>query len=70
MVKALALGAKAVGIGRAYLYGLAAAGQAGVSHAISGLAAELRRDLALMGCADVRALTREHVITPQQSYWG
>jgi L-lactate dehydrogenase (cytochrome) len=70
IVKALALGAKAVGIGRAYLYGLAASGQAGVAHAISGLAAELRRDLALIGCADVRALTRDHVITPPRSYRG
>ena len=54
IIKALALGARAVGIGRAYLYGLAAAGEAGVRCAIALLAEELRRDLALMGCADVK----------------
>lgn len=65
IVKALALGAKAVGIGRAYLYGLAAAGEAGVARAIDILEQELRRDLALMGCADLRALTRDAVIAPR-----
>jgi L-lactate dehydrogenase (cytochrome) len=66
IIKALALGARAVGIGRAYLYGLAAAGEAGVARAIAVLAEELRRDLALMGCADVRSIRRDSVIAPQQ----
>jgi L-lactate dehydrogenase (cytochrome) len=70
IIKALALGAKAVGIGRAYLYGLAAAGQTGVAHAILTLATELRRDLALAGCADVRSLSRDHVITAQRAQCG
>jgi L-lactate dehydrogenase (cytochrome) len=70
IIKALALGARAVGIGRAYLYGLAAGGQTGVAHAISSLAAELRRDLALVGCPDVRALSRDHVIAPQRAQVG
>jgi L-lactate dehydrogenase (cytochrome) len=65
IIKALALGARAVGIGRAYLYGLAAAGEAGVSHAIAILAEELRRDLALMGCADLKSIRRDSVIAPQ-----
>lgn len=65
-IKALALGARAVGIGRAYLYGLAAAGEAGVARALTILGDELRRDLALMGCPDLNALTREMVITPRE----
>jgi L-lactate dehydrogenase (cytochrome) len=64
ILKALALGARAVGIGRAYLYGLAAAGQAGVERAITLLAEELRRDLALMGCADVKSIRRDQLIAP------
>jgi L-lactate dehydrogenase (cytochrome) len=65
IIKALALGARAVGIGRAYLYGLAAAGEAGVTRAIAVLAEELRRDLALMGCADLKSIRRDSVIAPQ-----
>jgi L-lactate dehydrogenase (cytochrome) len=53
IVVALARGARAVLIGRAYLYGLAAAGEAGVSHAIDLLADELRRAMALAGCASL-----------------
>ncbi len=56
VVKALALGAKAVGIGRPYLYGLAAAGQAGVERALQILQAEFERTLALIGCPDIREL--------------
>jgi L-lactate dehydrogenase (cytochrome) len=68
VIKALALGARAVGIGRAYLYGLAAGGEAGVARAIALLAEELRRDLALMGCADLKSIRRDSVIAPQD--WG
>jgi L-lactate dehydrogenase (cytochrome) len=64
IIKALALGAKAVGIGRAYLYGLATAGEMGVAKAIALLAEELRRDMALMGCADLAAIRRDMLITP------
>ncbi len=49
VVKALALGADAVAIGRAYLWGLAAGGEAGVARALAILEAELRRTMALMG---------------------
>ena len=49
IVKALALGAGAVAIGRAYLYGLAAAGEAGVSRAIDVLESEFVRTMALIG---------------------
>jgi len=65
IVKALALGAKAVGIGRAYLYGLAAAGEPGVARAIQILADELRRNMALMGCANIESISRDLIIKPQ-----
>ena len=61
VIKALALGANACSIGRGYLYGLAAGGQAGVEHALGLLRAEVERGMALLGCANVPALTREHV---------
>lgn len=56
VLKALALGASACSIGRAYLYGLAAAGQAGVERALQLLRAELERDMALLGCRGVGEL--------------
>ena len=67
IVKALALGARAVGIGRAYLYGLAAAGEAGVARALALLSEELRRDLALMGYTDIKSIRRDSVIGPHQA---
>jgi L-lactate dehydrogenase (cytochrome) len=56
--KAIALGARACMIGRPYLYGLAAAGQAGVADAIRILGSELRRAMALTGCRRVADLGR------------
>jgi L-lactate dehydrogenase (cytochrome)/(S)-mandelate dehydrogenase len=64
VVKALALGARAVLIGRATLYGTAAAGEAGAARAIAILREEIDRTLALLGCASVGALTRDHVHPP------
>ncbi len=61
IVKALSLGAKAVGIGRAYLFPLAAAGQPGVERAIALLRDEVARDMRLMGAAKVSDLTRENI---------
>lgn len=58
VVKAIALGAHAVMIGRATLYGLAAGGEAGVSHALQILSSEIDRTLGQLGCrslAEVRA---------------
>jgi L-lactate dehydrogenase (cytochrome) len=63
IVKALALGANAVALGRAYLYGLAAGGEAGVARALAIIDAELRRTMALCGRASVKALTRDLVFT-------
>lgn len=59
IVKALALGANAVAIGRAYLYGLAAGGEAGVARAIEILETELKRDMMLLGRTRISDLTRD-----------
>jgi len=61
VLKALSLGAKAVGIGRFYLYPLAAAGQPGVERALGQLRTEIERDMKLMGCTSVSQLTRENL---------
>ncbi len=58
VLKALSLGAKAVGLGRFYLFPLAAAGQAGVERALGLLRTELDRDMRLMGCSSIAQLTR------------
>lgn len=59
VLKALSMGAKAVGVGRAYLYPLAAAGQAGVERALGLLRAEIERDMRLMGVRSVGELSRD-----------
>ena len=61
VLKALSLGAKAVGIGRFYLYPLAAAGQAGVERALGLMRAEIERGMKLMGCTTVGQLSRENL---------
>lgn len=61
VVKALALGANAVSVGRAYLYGLGAAGEAGVLRALEILRDEFERTLALVGCNAVAKLSRSYV---------
>jgi isopentenyl diphosphate isomerase/L-lactate dehydrogenase-like FMN-dependent dehydrogenase len=55
IVKAICLGARAVLCGRAYAYGLAAAGEAGVARAIEILRTDLERTLRLLGCASIAA---------------
>jgi L-lactate dehydrogenase (cytochrome) len=65
IVKALCLGARAVLCGRAYAYGLAAAGEAGVNRAIEILRVDLDRTLRLLGCASVDALDRSYVNVPK-----
>ena len=61
IVKALALGASACSIGRPYLYGLAAAGQQGVEHALGLLKTEVERAMALLGVNRIGALGAEHI---------
>lgn len=62
ILKAIALGADACSIGRPYLYGLAAGGQAGVERAIHILKSEVERDLALLGCTTLDELCPDHVL--------
>jgi L-lactate dehydrogenase (cytochrome) len=64
IVKAICLGAKAVLCGRAYAYGLAAAGQAGVTRALQILRADVDRTLKLLGCTSIAALDRSYVDVP------
>ena len=61
ILKALSLGAKAVGIGRYYLYPLAAGGQAGVERALGLLKAETERSMKLMGCTSIDQLSRDNL---------
>ena len=61
VVKALALGATACSIGRPYLYGLAAGGEAGVDRVLTLLRDEFERTLTLAGVNDVASLSRRHV---------
>ena len=61
---AIALGATGVAIGRAYLYGLCAGGEAGVARAIEILSTEVRRDMALMGVNRISDLRPAHVTRP------
>jgi len=62
IIKALAVGARACSIGRPYLYGLAAGGQAGVERALYLLKTELERDLALLGCRNIGEIGTRHVL--------
>jgi L-lactate dehydrogenase (cytochrome) len=61
IVKAVALGARACMAGRAYLYGLGAAGERGVDHVLGLLDADVRRTMALVGASGVAELGRELV---------
>jgi isopentenyl diphosphate isomerase/L-lactate dehydrogenase-like FMN-dependent dehydrogenase len=61
VVKALCLGARAVLIGRAYAYGLAAAGGPGVARAIEILRTDVIRTMKLLGCQSVAELDRSYV---------
>jgi len=61
VLKALALGARAVSIGRPYLFGLGAGGEAGVDRALGLLKEEIVRDMALLGCRTIEEITSEYV---------
>ena len=64
IIKAICLGAKAVLCGRAYAYGLAVAGEAGVGRALEILRADVERTLRLLGCPSIGALDRSYVDVP------
>jgi L-lactate dehydrogenase (cytochrome) len=59
IITALALGAKAVSIGRPYLYGLAAGGEQGVSRVVQLLKAEIARDMTMMGVTRIDQITED-----------
>lgn len=61
VIKALAMGAKACMIGRPYLYGLAAGGQAGVERSLELLKSEVERDMTLLGCNKLSDIGPQHL---------
>jgi L-lactate dehydrogenase (cytochrome) len=61
VLKALSVGAKAVGVGRYYLFALGAAGEAGVERALQLMRLGLERDMRLMGCTSVSQLSRRNL---------
>jgi len=64
VLKALALGADAVAIGRATLYGVGAAGEAGATRALEILEAEILRTMAVIGVNDIPSITRDYIRLP------
>lgn len=66
VVKALALGATACMIGRSYLYGLAAGGEAGVTRALNLLREEIQRSMMLLGCPDIHQLNPSYLRRREQ----
>ena len=64
VLKALSLGAHATYIGRAFIYGLGAMGQAGVTRALEVIQKELDITMALCGERDVKALGRHNLLIP------
>ncbi len=68
VVKAIALGARAVLLGRAYAYGLAAAGERGVTQAIDIIRGETRRTMKLLGCSSIGAIGPGAIEAP--ATWG
>jgi len=65
IIKAICLGARAVLIGRAYAYGMAAAGYPGVMRALEILRGDLERTLRLLGCPSISALDASYIDFPQ-----
>jgi isopentenyl diphosphate isomerase/L-lactate dehydrogenase-like FMN-dependent dehydrogenase len=65
VVKAICLGARAVVIGRAYAYGLGAAGEAGVTRCLGILRADIERTLTLLGCPSIAALNPSYIDRPR-----
>jgi isopentenyl diphosphate isomerase/L-lactate dehydrogenase-like FMN-dependent dehydrogenase len=66
IIKAICMGARAVLVGRAYAYGLAAAGQAGVTRALEILRDDVERTLRLLGCRGVAELDSSYIRYPRE----
>jgi len=58
----MALGAKGVLLGRAWVYALAARGEAGIAHVLQLFEAEMKVAMALTGCTSVRDLNRDMLV--------
>jgi len=71
VLKALAMGAQSTFIGRSYLYGLGAMGQAGVTSALQVIQKEIDITMALCGVQHARDFSREHVLVPEgfEGHW-
>jgi L-lactate dehydrogenase (cytochrome) len=67
VLKALALGAKFVFVGRPFMYAVTIAGEAGIKHTIDLLAQEINRDLALLGCLNPSQVTAQHLSPSRES---
>lgn len=65
IVKAICMGARAVLIGRAYAYGLAAGGHPGVTRALEILRSDVERTVRLLGCPSIAALDRSYIEVPR-----
>ena len=65
IIKALCMGARAVLVGRAYAYGLAAAGEAGVAEPSRSSARDMERTMKLLGCASISELDQTYVDVPR-----
>jgi isopentenyl diphosphate isomerase/L-lactate dehydrogenase-like FMN-dependent dehydrogenase len=65
IIKAICMGARAVLVGRAYAYGMAAAGYPGVTRAVAILRADLERTMKLLGCASIGELDESYVQLPR-----
>jgi L-lactate dehydrogenase (cytochrome) len=67
-MKAVAMGAKGTMIGRAYVYGLGAAGEAGVTRALEILKSELDVTMGLCGERDIREVGRHNLMLPTPAF--
>jgi len=67
IVKALALGANAVALGRSTLYGLGAGGQPGAERALEILRAEIDRTIALLGCRSIGEVSRDCLFNEERA---
>ena len=68
IMKAIAMGAKGTMVGRAYIYGLGAAGEAGVTRALEILHGELSVTMGLCGERDIREVGRHNLMRPQPAF--
>lgn len=68
VLKALALGAKAVLLGRPYVWGLALGGQDGVAHMVEMVRTEMQRSMQLMGCSSIHDLDRSWLMPPGNAH--